>query len=197
VSWYDQSGNARTISQATGTNQPKIVSSGVLVTGSGGLPAMQSDGTDFLQNSGFTNPSSGYTLTAVITVPNLTASQCFYSAGTGNQNQMYHADAGSGANRYYDTSASLTATKLTTGSHLITIYDSGSTTSNAWEDGVNNLVNFTTLNAAGSGVTLFKRFSGSVCQSGTKLQQIVQFDTDLTSQISSLNSDINNQFTIY
>jgi len=46
--WYDQSGNARNATQATAGYQPKVVSSGVLVT-EGGKAAMRFDGTgDFL-----------------------------------------------------------------------------------------------------------------------------------------------------
>jgi len=42
--WWDQSGNARNASQATTANQPKIVSSGVVIL-EDGKPAIQFDGT--------------------------------------------------------------------------------------------------------------------------------------------------------
>jgi len=42
--WYDQSGNARNATMTTSANQPKIVSSGSLVT-ENGKPAMEFDGT--------------------------------------------------------------------------------------------------------------------------------------------------------
>ena len=38
--WYDQSGNSRDITQTTADNQPKIVSSGALVTATNNLPAI-------------------------------------------------------------------------------------------------------------------------------------------------------------
>jgi hypothetical protein len=40
---YDQTGNGRNFTQATTANQPKIVSSGAMVTGVGGLPALLFD----------------------------------------------------------------------------------------------------------------------------------------------------------
>tara|TARA_Y100000004_G_C8920244_1_gene415096 strand:- start:332 stop:1240 length:909 start_codon:yes stop_codon:yes gene_type:complete len=50
--WFDQSGNSRHLIQETATNQPKIVSSGSLVTVNG-KPAISFDGSDnFLEVSG-------------------------------------------------------------------------------------------------------------------------------------------------
>jgi len=43
--WYDQSGNARNATQATAASQPKVVSSGVVVT-EGGKAALSFDGVD-------------------------------------------------------------------------------------------------------------------------------------------------------
>jgi len=43
--WYDQSGNTRHLTQATTTTQPKLVSSGAVIT-SGGKPAATFDGVD-------------------------------------------------------------------------------------------------------------------------------------------------------
>jgi len=43
--WYDQSGNTRHLTQATTTAQPKLVSSGAVIT-SGGKPAVTFDGVD-------------------------------------------------------------------------------------------------------------------------------------------------------
>jgi hypothetical protein len=45
VTWYDQSGNSRHITQSVAAKQPKLVSSGAVIT-SAGKPAAQFDGTD-------------------------------------------------------------------------------------------------------------------------------------------------------
>lgn len=44
TTWYDQSGNGRNLTQTTAAAQPKIVSTGVLVTNGKGKPAIQFDG---------------------------------------------------------------------------------------------------------------------------------------------------------
>jgi len=53
TTWYDQSGNGNNATQATAANQPKIVSSGTLVT-ENGKAALDFDGTDdALETSGY------------------------------------------------------------------------------------------------------------------------------------------------
>lgn len=55
VKWYDQSGNARDILNATAANQPKIVSSGVTLIGPNSKPTIRFDGSnDSLAASTFT-----------------------------------------------------------------------------------------------------------------------------------------------
>ena len=46
TTWYDQSGNDNHATQSTAGNQPKIVESGVLVSGNTGEPAFTGDGAD-------------------------------------------------------------------------------------------------------------------------------------------------------
>jgi hypothetical protein len=46
VTWYDQSGNARNLTQATTANQPQIVTSGALTVTLNGRPGLVFDGTN-------------------------------------------------------------------------------------------------------------------------------------------------------
>lgn len=59
VTWYDQSGNGRNVTQATAANQPAIILAGVLQTqGSNARPSIKFDGSnDFLTSSAF-NPNT-------------------------------------------------------------------------------------------------------------------------------------------
>lgn len=65
VTWYDQSGNARHLEQATAANQPRIVNTGVLDT-IGGKPVIIADGVnDFMAGNAaarsITNGIAGFT----------------------------------------------------------------------------------------------------------------------------------------
>jgi hypothetical protein len=62
VTWYDQSGNGNNATQATAASQPKIVSSGTLVT-ENGKAALDFDGADFLavnDNANLRNSSMSF-----------------------------------------------------------------------------------------------------------------------------------------
>ena len=50
TTWYDQSGNGNNATQSTAANQPRIVSSGSVIT-ENGKPAVQFDGNDWFANS--------------------------------------------------------------------------------------------------------------------------------------------------
>jgi hypothetical protein len=61
TSWTDSSGNARTLTQATGANQPVFSTAQV-----NGLPAVTFDGTnDYLATAAFASPTSGASVFAV------------------------------------------------------------------------------------------------------------------------------------
>lgn len=61
--WYDQSGNGRNLVQATTTIQPQVVSSGALYTDIGGYPAIDFNGSRYLESavaqSNFLTASAG------------------------------------------------------------------------------------------------------------------------------------------
>jgi hypothetical protein len=55
VKIYDQSGNARDLTQSTAANQPQIVASGTIYTGANSKPECRTDGAnDYLQTASFT-----------------------------------------------------------------------------------------------------------------------------------------------
>lgn len=63
--WYDQSGNAKNVTQTTAANQPQIVSSGEVVT-QGTRPALSFDGSnDYLEGSDTGLPTGAGTFASV------------------------------------------------------------------------------------------------------------------------------------
>jgi len=58
TTWYDQSGNTNNATQATAANQPKIVSSGTLVTENGKAAVVFDNVDDFMNTSAFTSLSN-------------------------------------------------------------------------------------------------------------------------------------------
>lgn len=73
VRWYDQSGNGRYFNQSTTANQPQIVSSGSVVTGVGGEPALNCDGS----NDGFSLLNSNATSTTISNIITASAYTAF------------------------------------------------------------------------------------------------------------------------
>jgi len=67
TTWYDQSGNTNNATQATAANQPKIVSSGSLITENGKAAILPNDLTDFLLVSSFSG-SADFWMFSVIKV---------------------------------------------------------------------------------------------------------------------------------
>jgi hypothetical protein len=62
--WYDQSGHGRNIDAAV-ANQPLIVQSGSILTGNGGKPRVQFNGSTFLTNSSFVPTTQPISISAV------------------------------------------------------------------------------------------------------------------------------------
>jgi hypothetical protein len=90
--WLDQSGTARNATQATTANQPKIVSSGVLITEEG-KPAVEFDGSgDFLAFSAVSLGTSHYIATVSYLVPGQAAS--IFLGHTNANNLNYDASSG-------------------------------------------------------------------------------------------------------
>lgn len=65
TTWYDQSGNARNVTQSTAANQPQIVSSGSVIT-ENGKPAIDHSSTQILRTASTLNLSTTYSIYAVV-----------------------------------------------------------------------------------------------------------------------------------
>lgn len=133
VTWYDQSGNGRDVTQATADNQPKIATAGVVPT-IGTKPTSTYDGTnDTLARTAFTMVSQ--TVNAVCKANGLSGVRTIWRQNTtvetslrynANTYQYYRAPGGvpSGA-----------GTPGTTNPHVITAVANTGSTTELWADG--------------------------------------------------------------
>lgn len=199
VSWYDQSGNARAITQSTGANQPKIVSSGSLIVGSNGFPSIQTDGNDFFSNSGYTFKGSNSSVFCVWKANNGGSFQALFSSNNNDNIAQYFASRGTTSLRYFETSGDFSATALGTNDFLLSICQDSTPTALIQE---NNSTIYNSSSGISSvdadGLRLFRRVSATnPMANGVQMQEFIIFDSDLTSQISDVNTDINNYYSIY
>ena len=65
TTWYDQSGNARNVTQTTAANQPQIVSSGSVINVNSKPSIKYQDTTDILRNTSATGTSTANTMATV------------------------------------------------------------------------------------------------------------------------------------
>jgi len=198
VSWYDQSGNGRTITQSTATNQPKIVSSGTVIVGANGLPAIETDGGDFLNNSGFTVPGVNMSIFCVWKANANGTNQAIFDASASAAFRQYFVSRTTTLERYYSASGNFTATALGSNQFLISITQDSTPTALIQENNSTLFNDSTGIRPDNSnGWILFKRGAGNYLGNGSKIQEFIQFNSDLTSQIDDVNTDINNYYSIY
>jgi len=200
VTWYDQSGNGREVTQATAAAQPKIVSAGALVT-NGGKPAVSFDGVDdCLVNSSPVLFAAGVaTVAQVLSAPTGTAQARVWTESTstssGDQYGLLQPDGTTTQTRAYPYplmtnafaagTAGLTPTKsFFDGTvHQASAIDTG-TSMSSWVDGAADVSGFTYTRTTSSknrftigGVTR----SGSLAPLGMKFSEFVSFARVLSS----------------
>jgi hypothetical protein len=191
--WYDQSGNNRHATQTSISSQPQIVSSGVIVT-ENGKPALSFDGSgDYLNVTSFNFSSSNYN-TFVGSRTN-TGDRIFGLAG-----QMYFFGLAADNNYYLQASSSgyqsSTVTDFTTGQLLLTGLNTGvsqsifKNTSTTITSIFTSFVLPTVINSIGN------YLNGSSYTKG-KLQEIVYYNTNLTSSRGLIEDNINGYYNIF
>ena len=208
--WYDQSGNARNMNQATSANQPKIVSSGSLIT-SGGNTAMTYDGTDDYMINFNTVYSGDVAMTMFQAVEFLTLryNEPLTLANTTNLQPFIVPFRMNSASDYGVSKRDTTGTVLkgttfgtaTTGLQLSTFYSSaGAGGAYNKKNGsllVNNYdVNVGNINVDNIGIGALVRSSISG-YSHMKTSEIIMYATNQSANVTAIESDINSQYTIY
>lgn len=196
TTWYDQSGNANNATQATTTDQPRIVISGNLVTSSNGLPAIRvnanAESFDLDSNIALGNFSSFY----VVEHTTFGSSVSWLSDNGGAdyiryKSTAYNVDAGGVDNGFIDLDATLaTATdyliSAIRGSGTIELSVSGSVQSN------------TDSNAGNLDVQkIFQRGNNQTQGLNGYAQELIIYPTDESSSRTDIEANINDFYTIY
>lgn len=187
TTWYDQSTNARDVSQATAASQPKIVSAGSVVQ-ENLKPAVDFDGVDdWLASSLFT--AIPQPTTAFVVFSKAGSSTVIHDGGTERQ-------AVATGNNQWTTFAGLNLrnTAIDGNQHIVTS-KYNSTASKQWVDGVNTITgNAGTANI--NGFALGATFTGAAPHVGV-LQEFLFFPADEESNQSAIETNINDYWSVY
>jgi hypothetical protein len=190
--WYDQSGNSVDAAQTTAANQPKIVSSGSVIT-EGGKPAISFDGSnDYLALSSTLSLSTEHSIFAVAQTNDTTAVLVGSTSPTSNFNTNSSTSYAYNANGYFQAIGSSSplghqAVSIIRNAGTVTVYKNGSSFGSNSTFGSNAF----TVKEVGRRANLT-----SLPWDGT-MQELIFYPTDKTSDLTTVDSDINNFYSIY
>lgn len=192
--WYDQSGNSNDIATSTTTEQPQIISSGVL-TLDNGKAAVDFDGSNdvlYLStpiNLGTThyvfntlNQDTGGTIVAFGSDSPVSN---FNTFATGYQ---YNAQGSFGSGGTNNISSQILKTLYRQGTTSINVNENSTNVSSFSMGGANNDFYFRTLGA---------RYSGKGFYFNGKQQELIIYTTDQSANQAGIESNINTYFSIY
>jgi len=198
--WYDQSSNGNDAEQTTKANQPKIVSSGSIII-EGGKPALEFDGTSQrLTNANEIMTGSSLCLIGVMKSDaasglRMWVDQSGSNGGALYQNVQYQAFASFGGTYVGLTN---TSTAATTYALFFSNWVSGN--SKIHINGTQ--VDTNSASFSGSGNTGVPFWIGNDSADNTraadgKLQEIIVYNTDQSSNRTGIETNINDYYKIY
>lgn len=196
TTWFDQSGNNNNASSSTLAEQPQIVSGGNLILVNG-KPSISFDGTnDYMNYSIITCSSNHYNFTVIkrdtpgVRMFGLSGRDFAskYLMTLWSDNNFYFQ----GKNLYYIAS---TSTDTTTNQILLTGVNNAGVL-NIYKN--SNIINTTLVNDNGITATTnsLGNYNGNLF-SNAKIQEIVFYNNDQSSNRTSISSNINSHYTIY
>lgn len=187
--WYDQSGNSNDATQTTTSNQPKIVSSGAVIT-ENGKPAVQFDNSDDYFEFPITYSTTSIQLHSVFATSD--TKWVLLRDGTAPTKNIPIAQAGSAGTpidgvtsaNFYKNSA---LQSISTRTEVVTTYS----TSTQGLMTING-----NIASTGSSTILFGRYVSSYTMNA-KHQELVIYTTDETSNRTDIETNINTFYNIY
>jgi hypothetical protein len=201
VRWYDQAGS-NNITQSTAASQPKLVSSGTVLT-KGSLPAVDFDGSnDYLDKSpafinsidissfSVSHSSSTETVGTVLALAvNTTSTLRVFqdSRTTPNRNLVINTPT--------SYAADLSTARVDTNQRLLSSFIDSSKNMSAFDNGATGGTNTYVGTFANNGLMVGRQQTTTYLNGG--VQEIILFNTDESANRTSIESDINGHYSIY
>lgn len=206
TTWYDQSGNARNMTQSTTAAQPAIVVSGAVVTLSG-KPAVSFDGTDDYLTSASTGLyTTGSSSVAFVGSAAQSGSATVFGEigqtssdsyrllriGSGSASPVLRASVTANSSSVWLANASAGDTTFNGAQKQVFLVDSGSVV-NAWTNGTQNMSDVTATRGAAPavartslGATAYNTPAGFITGS---VQELVVWSSNTTSSRATFSSN--------
>jgi hypothetical protein len=192
VTWYDQSGNTNNATQSTSGNQPQIYNGTAVIT-ENGKPALEFDGAStYVTTADFTAESQPFYFSFVTAPDGTNLSRFLDTNGTVTNNRVVISLNGSS----YEMTAGNTITggTTTTTQQLLTA-DFDTTSSFFYKDGAQIISgNAGTRNI--DSIRIGANKSGAQVLDG-RMQEVVFYNSDQSSNRTGIETDINDYFSIY
>jgi len=188
TTWYDQSGNVNNASQATASNQPKLVSNGVVILDNG-KPCLDYDSAG----------SDNFNLATGLTSVRSTFSVISFGDESGNLTQFLYGDV----NEYDYASGDnglilgeFTLDSVKNGNNKINSVTSDFLTTTRTSTQCLVSMIHTSSNGSISKISKDRNVNYNRSLSG-KLQEVIIYETDQTSNLEGINNNINTEYNIY
>lgn len=200
VTWYDQSGNGKDLTQATAAAQPQIVSSGSVLTGSNSKPILRHNGTtSTMASPGTIGLTDRGLLSTIYLSKNTggTAERFSVNIRSSTPPGGYYGYRAGGANRMQ--LASKTATFVAPSDFEIHGAIANGSDANAYRNGGSNVLTTGTFAAAAAtGATAWTGAeAGTANFSNVEIHEWVIWATGLTSaQLNAVGNDLETYYSV-
>lgn len=205
VTWYDQSGNGNDVTQSTAANQPKIVSSGAVLT-KNSLPTVTFDGSnDGLSILSTVVPASGAFSCFTVGYSNTsstfaTAFATGASATTDRVQVVIDRRTSPKRNLFIDTNtgnfgADLSVVRNDANYRLLSGFVDNSKNMSAFDNGATGGTATYTGSYVSTRLTIGNASGGAYLNGG--IGEIIIFSSDESANRTAIESDINTYYSIY
>ena len=190
--WYDQSGNSNDAINATASEQPLVVSGGTLVT-ENGKAAVDFDGVDdYLQNTSLV--SSTPTTHYLVAKANSTGTTQRFTDG-GVSSSTRHSIFQNASQFQYFAGGIFTGAAEDTNQNLHYFLANG-TSSEIAINGATASIGSGGTNTL-NGLTFAARWDGAAQWGSNSIQELILFNSDQSSNRTTMETNINDHFDIY